>query len=98
REFGLTHLDTFAWVGGFSSAPHNKKPNARLADPAAAKDKLKLLFLSCGNTDGLIRSSQGVHAYLKENTVPHTWHVDGNAHDPKHWKNSLHHFMQQLFR
>ena len=40
----------------------------------------------------------GVHAYLKENNVPHTWHVDGNAHDPSHWKNTVYHFLQQVLR
>ena len=69
-----------------------------MPDPAAAKAKLKLLWLSCGKKDGLIRISQGVHAYLKENDVPHIWHVDGNAHDPTHWKNSLYHFAQRIFR
>ena len=64
-----------------------------MPDPAAAKAKLKLLWLSCGKKDGLIRISQGVHAYLKENDVPHIWHVDGNAHDPTHWKNSLYLFV-----
>ena len=34
-NFGLAHLDTFAWVGGFSSAP-NTKPAAELVpDPAS---------------------------------------------------------------
>jgi enterochelin esterase-like enzyme len=97
-NFGLGHLDTFAWVGGFSSAPNTKPPAELVPDPAAAKDKLKLLFLSCGNRDGLMRVSQRVHAYLKENDVPHTWHVDGNAHDAAHWKNTLYHFLQQVFR
>lgn len=97
-NFGLTHLDTFAWVGGFSSAP-NTKPVAELVpDPAAAKAKLKLLFLSCGKKDGLIRISQGVHAFLKENDVAHIWHVDDNAHDPTHWRSSLYHFAQRIFR
>jgi hypothetical protein len=41
-----------------------------------------LLWLSCGKKDGLIRISQSVHAYLRDNNVPHIWHVDGNAHDP----------------
>ncbi|HYW80268.1 MAG TPA: alpha/beta hydrolase-fold protein, partial [Thermoguttaceae bacterium] len=97
-NFGLAHLDTFAWVGGFSSAPNTKPTNELVPDPAVAKAKLKLLFLSCGNKDGLIRISQGVHAYLTENDVPHIWHVDGNAHDPTHWKNSLYHFAQRIFR
>jgi enterochelin esterase-like enzyme len=96
-NFGLAHLDTFAWIGGFSSAP-NTKPVAQLVpDPAAAKQKLKLLWLSCGNKDGLIGISQGVHAYLKENDVPHVWNVDSNGHDPTHWRNNLYHFVQRIF-
>src|SRR6185295_1940663 len=78
-NFGLTHLDTFAWIGGFSSAPNTKKPAELLPDPGPAKS-LKLLYLSCGNKDGLIRISQGMHAYLKEKSVPHIWNVDGHAH------------------
>src|SRR5687768_4487152 len=96
-NFGLKHLDTFAWVGAFSAAPNTRPAKELVPDPAAAKDKLKLLFLSCGKKDGLMRVSQGVHAYLKENNVPHVWHVDDNAHDPPHWKNSLYHFAQRIF-
>ena len=97
-NFGLTHLDTFAWTGGFSSAPNTKPPAELVPDPAATKEKLKLLWLSCGNKDGLIFISQGMHIYLKENGVPHIWHVDGNAHDAKHWRNSLYYFTQKIFR
>jgi enterochelin esterase-like enzyme len=97
-NFGLAHLDTFAWVGGFSSAPNTKPPNQLVPDPAATMQKLKLLWLGCGNKDGLIRISQGVHAYLKEKGVRHVWHVDGNAHDPPEWKNNLYLFVQQIFR
>lgn len=97
-NFGLGNLDTFAWVGGFSSAPNTKPPAELVPDPEAAKEQLELLWLSCGNQDGLIRISQGVHAYLKENGVPHIWHVDGNGHDPAHWRNSLYYFAQALFK
>ena len=45
-----------------------------------------------------MRVSQGIHAYLKENNVPHVWHVGDNVHDPKHWKNTLYHFLQNVFR
>ena len=96
-NFGLGHLDTFAWVGGFSSAPNTKRPAELVPDPAAAKAKLKLLWLSCGNKDGLIGISQGMHAYLKEKDVPHVWNVDSNAHDPTHWRNNLYHFVQRIF-
>ncbi|HZN69129.1 MAG TPA: alpha/beta hydrolase-fold protein [Tepidisphaeraceae bacterium] len=97
-NFGLAHLDTFAWVGAFSAAPNTKPAKELVPDPQAAKDKLKLLFLSCGKKDGLMRVSQGVHGYLKEKNLPHVWHVDDNAHDPPHWRNSLYHFAQRIFR
>lgn len=96
-NFGLGHLDTFAWIGAFSPAPNTKPPAGLVPDPAAAR-QLKLLYLSCGNKDGLIRISQGLHAYLKEKAVPHIWQVDGNAHDTPEWKNSLYHFSQLVFK
>ena len=97
-NFGLGNLDTFAWIGGFSSAP-NTKPAAQLVpDPEEAKRQLKLLFISCGNKDGLIRVSQGVHAYLKEKNVRHIWHVDEHAHDFQHWKKALYHFAQLILK
>ena len=97
-NFGLGHLDTFAWIGGFSSAP-NTKPAAELVpDPEKATKQLKLLYLSCGNKDGLIRVSQEVHAYLKEKNVPHIWHVDEHAHDFQHWKKALYNFSQLIFQ
>ncbi len=97
-NFGLAHLDTFAWVGGFSSAPNTKPPAELVPDPSAAREKLKLLWLACGNKDGLIRISQGVHNYLKEKGVPHVWHVDSNAHDGTEWANNLYLFAQHIFR
>ncbi len=97
-NFGLANLDSFAWVGGFSSAP-NTKPAAELVpDPEKATKQLKLLYLSCGNKDGLIRISQNVHAYLKEKNVPHIWHVDEHAHDFQHWKKALYQFSQLIFK
>jgi enterochelin esterase-like enzyme len=97
-NIGLGNLDTFAWVGGFSSAP-NTKPVAELVpDADKATKQLKLLYVSCGNKDGLIRISQGVHAYLKEKNVLHVWHVDDHAHDFQHWKKGLYFFAQQIFK
>jgi enterochelin esterase-like enzyme len=97
-NFGLAHLDRFAWIGAFSSAPNTKAPADLVPDPEAVTRQLKLLYLSCGNKDGLFRVSQGVHVYLKERNVPHIWNVDGHAHDPTHWRNNLYHFAQRIFR
>jgi enterochelin esterase-like enzyme len=97
-NFGLANLDTFAWVGGFSSAPNTKPATELVPDPEKAKKQLKLLWISCGNKDGLIRVSQGVHTYLKEKEVPHIWHVDDHAHDFQHWKKALYNFSQLIFK
>jgi enterochelin esterase-like enzyme len=97
-NIGLGNLDTFAWIGGFSSAPNTSPPEQLVPDPAKAKKQLKLLYLSCGNKDGLIRVSQGVHAYLKEKNVPHVWHVDEHGHDFQHWKKGLYNFAQLIFK
>jgi enterochelin esterase-like enzyme len=96
-NFGLAHLDTFAWVGGFSSAPNTKAPEELVPDPKKTREQLKLLWLSCGNKDGLISISQRMQRYLKKNDVPHIWNVDGNGHDPTHWRNNLYHLLQLLF-
>ena len=97
-NFGLAHLDTFAWIGGFSSAPNTNPPEQLVPDPAKARALLKLLWISCGDQDGLIFISQRTHAYLKENNVPHLWHVDSGVHDFKVWRNDLYHFAQRIFR
>ena len=97
-NFGLTHLDHFAWIGAFSSAPNTLAPAELVSDPAALKSQVKLLYLSCGNQDGLFGISQGMHTYLKEHGVQHIWNVDGHGHDPTHWRNNLYHFAQRIFR
>ncbi len=96
-NFGLGHLDTFAWVGGFSSAPNTKKPEELVPDAEKAKQQLKLLWLSCGNKDGLINISQRTQRYLKNKGVPHLWNVDGHGHDATHWRNNLYYFGQLVF-
>jgi enterochelin esterase-like enzyme len=97
-NFGLKHLDTFAWIGGFSSAPNTKPPAELVPDPAAAREQLKLLYLSSGNKDGLISISQGVHTYLKSQNVPHIWNVDDHTHDRETWASNLYYFAQRIFR
>jgi enterochelin esterase-like enzyme len=96
-NIGLAHPETFAFIGGFSSAP-NTKPAAELAKDPAALKQLKLLWLACGNRDNLIRISQGLHSLLKENDVPHVWNVDSHAHDNTEWANNLYLFSQHIFQ
>src|SRR5207302_2632174 len=92
-NFGLGNLDAFAWVGGFSSAPNTRQPAALIKDHAEAAKKLRLLYVACGDKDGLFRISQDVHTMLEEKKVPHLYNViPGGQHDFQVWKSDLYHF------
>lgn len=97
-NFGLGNLDMFAWVGGFSSAPNTKPPQELVPDPEKAKNMLKVLWISCGDNDGLITYSSRTHDYLVKNDVPHVYYIEPGVHDFKVWKNSLYMFSQLLFK
>jgi enterochelin esterase-like enzyme len=97
-NFGLGNLDKFAWVGGFSSAPNTKAPEQLLPNPADAKKKLKLLWISCGDRDRLIFFSSCTHDYLVKNNVDHIYYIEPGYHDFKVWKNGLYMFSQLLFK
>ena len=97
-NFGLGNLDKFAWVGGFSSAPNTKKPEELVPDPEEAKKKLKLLWISCGASDGLITYSKRTHEYLYLKGIPHIYYIEPGVHDFKVWKNGLYMFSQFLFK
>ncbi len=97
-NFGLGNLDTFAWVGGFSSAPNTKRPEELVPDPDEARKKLKLLWISCGDNDGLLPFSKRTHEYLYMKDVPHIYYLEPGVHDFKVWKNGLYMFSQFLFK
>lgn len=97
-NFGLAHLDQFAWVGGFSPAPNTRGIAELVPDPASARRELDLLYLSCGNQDGLISVAQAVHRGLAQRAVPHVWNVDGHGHDRDSWAENFYRFAQLIFR
>ncbi|MDD1697322.1 MAG: hypothetical protein LUQ36_03070, partial [Methanoregula sp.] len=97
-NFGLGNLDVFAWVGGFSSAPNTKPPEQLVPNPDETRKKLKLLWISCGDADGLITYSKRTHDYLNANNVPHIYYIEPGVHDFKVWKNSLYMFSQLIFK
>jgi len=97
-NFGLGNLDKFAWIGGFSSAPNTKVPEQLLPNPEEARKKLKLLWISCGDRDGLITFSLRTHEYLQKNNVNHIYFIEPGYHDFKVWKNGLYMFSQLIFK
>jgi enterochelin esterase-like enzyme len=95
-NIGLKHLDKFAWVGGFSSALFGASNN--LVPDADASKKLRLLWVSCGDTDTLMNASKSFHTALDDKKVPHQWHVDSGGHTWPVWKNDLYLVSQLLFQ
>ncbi|HRA73109.1 MAG TPA: alpha/beta hydrolase-fold protein, partial [Flavobacterium sp.] len=57
-----------------------------------------LLWISCGDADGLITFSKRTHEYLYKNDVPHVYYLEPGGHDFKVWKNGLYMFSQFLFK
>ncbi|SFW20672.1 Enterochelin esterase [Sinomicrobium oceani] len=96
-NFGLAHLDTFAWIGAFSPAPNTKTPEKLVPRPGKVIRKLRLLWISCGHEDDLMPVSERTHHYLEEKGVPHTYYVEPGKHDFVVWKNDLYQFSQLLF-
>jgi len=97
-NFGFADMDKFAWMGAFSAAPNTKQPKELLPDPQQAK-KMKLIWISCGDKDGLIGNSTRTSDYLKENGIPHILRITpGGVHDFKEWKDNLYRFSQLIFK
>ncbi|MFX0557241.1 alpha/beta hydrolase-fold protein [Maribacter sp. CXY002] len=96
-NFGLGNLDTFSWVGAFSSAPNTKIPEELLPNPEKAKE-LEVLWISCGDADGLMPFSKRTSDYLSKHDVPHIFYVEPGGHDFEVWKNDLYMFSQLLFK
>jgi enterochelin esterase-like enzyme len=96
-NIGLKHLGTFAWVGGFSSAPNTRRAAELIPDPALAGRQLKLLWVSCGEKDFIVNVSQTFHGALEEMKMPHVWHFEAGGHTWDVWKSDLYFFSQRLF-
>ncbi|MES2454825.1 MAG: alpha/beta hydrolase-fold protein [Bacteroidota bacterium] len=96
-NFGLGNLDKFAWIGGFSSAPNTKQPEALIPDINAARKNIRLLWVSCGTEDNLLAISERTAAYLIKNNISHVYYKAPGKHDFQVWKKDLYNFSQLVF-
>ncbi len=97
-NFGLKYMDKFAYAGGFSPAPNTYAPSTLVPNPADAAKKMKVIWVGCGEQDGLYSNAKGVHDYLNQNNVPHTWYSAPGYHDFTFWKDSLYQYSQLIFK
>jgi enterochelin esterase-like enzyme len=102
-SIGLNNLDLFHYVLGFSSAiggqimDMNETFKPVMTNPAAANQKLRLFWVSCGKQDFLYKGSldfvntlkeKGINIYFRETEGAHVWSV---------WRNNLNEAAPMLF-
>jgi enterochelin esterase-like enzyme len=97
-NFGLAHLDTFAWVGAFSPAPNTKAAASLIPDLSEDTAKISALWISCGSEDDLLYVSQNTHDFMIQNNIDHYYLIEsGKDHEWSVWKSGLYHFAQRIF-
>jgi enterochelin esterase-like enzyme len=105
---GLKRLDVFASIGVLSSG-NFRDPSAGmaslpkinpefLADPAATRGKLRLLFFSCGTEDPRMEGMAKVAEELNSRKIPVTLKRYPGEHEWKVWRHSLADMAPMLFR
>jgi enterochelin esterase family protein len=99
---GLKHLDTFAWIGGFSSAAPQGSLDETFAqvirDTQRANEDIKLLWIGCGKSDFLLKRNEAFVAWLEEKKIDHTWRLSEGGHSWPVWRLYLSEFLPLLFR
>jgi enterochelin esterase-like enzyme len=96
---GLNHLDKFAWIGAFSSGgiPDDFGKDFPGLD-ANANQQIRLLWISCGTEDHLIKVNRNLREWLKSKGVNHTDIETPGMHTWMVWRRNLSEFAPLLFR
>ncbi len=96
---GLNALDRFAWIGAFSSG--GLDPNFAKNYPAVSESvnsQLRLLWIGCGQQDGLFGINQQLVDGLRSKKINPTWVTDSGGHSFMVWRRFLAQFASLLFQ
>jgi enterochelin esterase-like enzyme len=97
-NFGFPHTDVFHYIGPYSAAPNTKPAAQTITDVDKVKQNVKVIFISCGDADGLIGNSEGYHDFLDEKGITHIWQIEpGEGHNKTVWNRSFYNFAQRIF-
>ncbi len=104
-QIGLTHLDTFAWIGAFSAPPRvgpdlKTAYNGAFADAAAFNKKVRLFWMGAGTGEARFhQSAQALHETFEKAGIRNVFYVSqGTAHEWQTWRRHLHQFAPLLFQ
>lgn len=102
-QVGLTHLDTFAWLGVFSRPPvdfnADQAFNGILNDPELLNSKLSLFWWGVGTTEVAMfnRYKEILQDFENRGIRYETYESPGTAHEWQTWRRCLYQFAQRLF-
>jgi enterochelin esterase-like enzyme len=99
-KIGLGNLDRFSYVGLFS-AGGSSSPEvlaSLTANPKAANEKLKLLWIGCGRLDRGFAGVEKLHDELTKAGIAHTYKPTDGAHVWLNWRDYLAETLPLLFR
>ncbi|MHB1422629.1 MAG: alpha/beta hydrolase [Gemmataceae bacterium] len=97
RQITLANLDKFSHIGMFSGGSIAKDDPA-LADPAAFKKKVKVLFVSYGSKERTA-AAKANHEVLEKLGIKNTYYESPDtAHEWQSWRRSLYQFAPLLFQ
>ncbi|HWG57864.1 MAG TPA: alpha/beta hydrolase-fold protein [Candidatus Acidoferrales bacterium] len=96
---GLNALDTFSYIGAFSSGglPTNYDQLFPNMGPAM-NAKLHVLWMSCGTDDRLLKPNENIRDFLKSKGVNVRWSTSPGAHWWPVWRGNLANFLPLLFQ
>jgi enterochelin esterase family protein len=97
RQITLANLDKFSQIGLFSGGSIAANDPA-LADPAAFKQKVKVLFVSYGSKENTA-AAKANHEALEKVGIKNTYYESpSTAHEWQSWRRSLYQFAPLLFQ
>jgi enterochelin esterase-like enzyme len=102
-QYGFTHLDTFAYLGVFSSglftgvAPFEAAHQDLLTDPAT-NQRLKLLWYALGTKDFVYPIGQSTLELFDKYGIEYQYYENELGHDWFSWREFLTEFAPLLFR
>ena len=98
-EIGINHPQTFAYIGGMSAyVPMAEDLIAAGLQNASLNDQVKLLWISIGKDDFLLKDALRFRALLQKHGIHLTWIETPGSHEWPVWRNSLRDFAPLIFR
>lgn len=99
-RIGLGHADLFSAVASFSGAipaDFETRFSALLKDPQGTNEKIKTLWIGCGQQDSLFTRSKNLSELLTKYQVKHTFHPTDGVHNYTVWRKYLAEYASVLF-